>query len=73
MRDPATYKTKALEIIRLKRGPVLVGEVALSLGPLCSLKEAEGLLTDLAVEGEIRRLTPEELEKIDCRLAYIAV
>lgn len=73
MRDLAAYKTKALEFILKKRGPVLVGEIALYLGATCSLKDAETVLSHLAAEGKVRRLTPGELANIDCVLAYIAV
>jgi hypothetical protein len=50
-----------------------VGEIALLLGRFCSLMDAESLLSELAEEGYIRRLSPDELQKIDRRLAYIGV
>lgn len=72
MKDLAA-RTKALEFIRAKQGPVLIGEMALHLGPLCSLREAEGILSGLASERLIRRMSPDELARIDLVIAYIAV
>ena len=73
MTNRAEAKQKALDFIRKKQGPVLVGEIALFLGPYCSLVDAEELLSELASEKFIRRLTPSELERIDLRLAYVSV
>lgn len=73
MKDLAASKKKALDFILKKEGPVLVGEIALLLGPFCTLTEAEAILSELASEGLIRQLTPKELHKIDRRLAYIGV
>jgi hypothetical protein len=73
VKDRAASKKKALDFILKKEGPVLVGEIALLLGQFCSLTDAESLLTELAEEGHIRRLSPNELEKIGRRLAYIGV
>ena len=64
---------QALEFVRKRQGPVLAGEVALHLGPYCSLKDAEEVLGLLVQEGKIRFLTAEELRFKDYRLGYIAV
>lgn len=73
MKDRAEFKKKALDFILKKEAPVLVGEIALLLGRFCSLMDAESLLSELAEEGHIRRLSPDELERIGRRLAYIGV
>jgi hypothetical protein len=73
VKDLAAYKTKALEFILRKQGPVLVGEVCLFLGPFCSLRDAEEILSELATEKLIRRLSPDELDRIDLVIAYVAV
>lgn len=66
-------KQRALEFIQRKQSPVLIGELCLYLGPYCTLKEAEGILTELAEENQVRRLTPDELGRLDLRLAYVSV
>lgn len=72
-RTPEDSKTVALEFIRGKHRPVLVGEVAIYLGPYCSLKSAEGILSSLLIENKIRKATPQEMDPFEFRLAYLPV
>ena len=51
---------RALDFIKQKARPVLVGEVSLAIGSLWSLEETEELLLQMAEEKIIRKLTPEE-------------
>jgi len=73
MKDLMAYKSKALDFIQRKRGPVLVGEICLFLGSLCSLRDAETVLSELATEKLIRRLSPDELNQMGLVIAYVAV
>ncbi len=51
--------------------PFLVGEVALAIGPLWSLTEVEGLISEVVRGGGIRPITEEEKERWDLRHGYI--
>lgn len=66
-------KAVALEFIRGKHRPVLVGEVAIYLGPYCTLGQAEKLLSELVQENKIRRASPKEMAKYEFRDAYLPV
>jgi len=60
---------------RILTGPrkriLLVGDVALLLGPLWSLVETEALLYEMVQEGSLRTLTTEEKHRLDTRHGFL--
>lgn len=48
-------RERALELLRKQSRPTLIGEVALAIGHLWTLEEAEGLLEQLVSEGIVTR------------------
>lgn len=66
------WPARALAFIRQKPRPTLVGEVALHLGPVCSLEDAQEVLDQLESDRVVRKLTTSELRGRDLLLAYVA-
>lgn len=66
-RDEAT--TRALGLMDLRGRPVLVGEVALAIGSLWSLEDAETLLEQLATTGAVRRAADSPITYEKCKVA----
>lgn len=64
-------KKQLLLYLDRKRGPLLIGEAAVTLGPLWSLKDAEELLNVMVAEGTLRLLRDDEHALFDTRLAYV--
>lgn len=55
-------RERALDYIKQRARPVLIGEVSIAIGALWSLEETEELLLQMVGENLIRRLTPDECQ-----------
>ena len=68
---PKNAKEQVIDYARDRESPIMVGEVALMLGPLCTISEALSVLAELESEGLVRPLTKAEQKKFDRRMGYI--
>lgn len=68
---PEAKKALLLYLDRKKRGALLVGEAAVTLGPLWSLRETEALLDEMVREGTLRLAREDEKQIMDVRVAYV--
>jgi len=64
-------KKQLLLYLDRKRGPLLIGEAAITLGPCWSLKDAEELLNAMVEEKTLRLIREDERAKFDTRIAYV--
>jgi hypothetical protein len=65
-RDEA--KARALKLLHERNRPTLIGEVAVAIGPLWTLEEAEALLEQLAKEGLVKRVQGSLIRYEETRL-----
>jgi hypothetical protein len=49
-------EARALELLTKQRRPVLIGEVAVAIGHLWTLEDAEALLEQLARKGRVQKV-----------------
>lgn len=61
------------EVIKTAHRPVLIGPMAMLLGPFWGLKETEQLLIELVTQGEARYATKQECDQFDCTLGFVGV
>jgi hypothetical protein len=66
-------KAHLLAYLDRKKMPLLIGEAALELGALWSLKDTEALLDRMVVEGTIRQTTVAETIFVDAGVSYLKV
>jgi hypothetical protein len=64
-------KKQLLLYLDRKRGPLMIGEAAITLGPCWSLKDAEELLDVMVEEKTLRRIREDEQRHFDTRIAYV--
>jgi len=64
-------KKALLRYLDRKRGPLLVGEAAVTLGPLWSFKETEVVLAELVEEGSLRLAREDEKGDFEVQTAYV--
>lgn len=58
--DPQEAKEETLRYFESKSRPVVIGEVAMHLGPTWTLDEVDSMFSKLVSDGKIRCLTAEE-------------